>query len=71
MSLADIGELVFKIKEMTNSIATAAEEQAIVTEDISERLTGIKDATSENAEQSQNIATTSGKLSDISRNLDT
>lgn len=69
-ALIGIGVLVLKIQEMTNSIATAAEEQATVTEEISERLTVIKDATSDSTEQSKMISVTSDKLSLISNGLD-
>jgi methyl-accepting chemotaxis protein len=68
-SLTQIADYVGTINDMTTSIAAAAEEQAQVTDDISERLIIVRDGTNAVKDNIQTVATTATQLKDVSIEL--
>lgn len=68
-TLQTIASLTRGILDMNRSIATASEEQSIVTDDISERLTKIRDTSAESKEQAETLSTSAKLLSGVAREL--
>jgi methyl-accepting chemotaxis protein len=68
-SLAQTGDSVQRINDMTAQIATACEEQSSVTEEIARSITDIRDLSNDALHTSQLSAQASHRLSDLSRNL--
>jgi methyl-accepting chemotaxis protein len=69
-SLSQITKAVSAITEMTVQIATAAEEQSVVTDEISKNVTDISSASDRNAQVSQEATVASGLLSEHAEELD-
>ena len=68
-TLQIIASLTRGILDMNRSIATASEEQSIVTDDISERLTKIRDTSAESKEQAESLSTSAKMLSGVAAEL--
>ncbi len=68
-SLVKIGEAVGTISDMATQIATAAEEQASVTEEITRNTQGIRDVSDELAKEAQEASQQAELLSSLSKEL--
>ncbi|WXL27673.1 methyl-accepting chemotaxis protein [Ectopseudomonas mendocina] len=68
-SLADTGDSVLRINDMTAQIATACEEQSSVTEEIARNISDIRDLSNDALQTSERSAQASRHLSDLSRDL--
>lgn len=68
-SLQEITSSVKVIKEMTQQIAAASEEQNAVTEEINKSVVSISEVASETSEGARNIAENSGELAKLSDEL--
>jgi methyl-accepting chemotaxis protein len=69
-SLTQIHAAVEQISDMAAQIATAAEEQASVTSEITRNTQGIRDVSDELAEEAQEAAQQAVELSDLSQKLE-
>ena len=67
--LLEINEAVNHIKDMTTQIATAAEEQSVVAEDVSRNINQIDGISGDNAQGAQQIAEASQELSSLAELL--
>lgn len=70
VSLEQIHNTVERISDMATQIASAAEEQASVTSEITRNTQGIRDVSNELAVEAQDAATQAAKLSDLSHELE-
>lgn len=68
-SLGSITSAVGNINDMTTQIATAAEEQSVVSEDINRNLTVISDASEQNATAMMQTSTASHELAEMAASL--
>lgn len=69
VALAETGDSVQRINDMTAQIATACEEQSSVTEEIARNISDIRDLSNEALHTSERSAQASRHLSDLSRDL--
>ncbi|MFK3865737.1 methyl-accepting chemotaxis protein [Pseudoalteromonas rhizosphaerae] len=69
--LKEISTQVRLISDANRTIAAASEQQAQVTEDIAERLTGIQDASMQSKSQTAQISSSSSELAQVAINLNT
>ena len=69
-TLREITEAIGKIRDMNAQIATAAEEQTTVAEDISRNITSIADANAYTATNAQRAAQTANTLDNIAQELE-
>lgn len=67
--LGDISESVNRIKDMTTQIATAAEEQSVVADDVSRNINQIDAVSAQNVEGARQIAEASQQLSQLADTL--
>lgn len=67
--LTEINQQAKQISDINRTIATASEEQAQVTDDIAERLTAIKDTSTQSQAQTDLISASSNELARIAENL--
>ncbi|CAM4139949.1 methyl-accepting chemotaxis protein [Pseudoalteromonas ostreae] len=71
LMLKEISTQVRLISDANRTIAAASEQQAQVTEDIAERLTGIQDASVQSRSQTEQISSSSSELAQVALNLNT
>lgn len=71
LMLKEISTQVRLISDANRTIAAASEQQAQVTEDIAERLTGIQDASVQSRSQTEQISSSSSELAQVAVNLNT
>ena len=71
LMLKEISNQVRLISDANRTIAAASEQQAQVTEDIAERLTGIQDASVQSRSQTEQISSSSAELAQVAVNLNT
>ncbi|HEA15171.1 MAG TPA: methyl-accepting chemotaxis protein [Pseudoalteromonas prydzensis] len=71
LMLKEISTQVRLISDANRTIAAASEQQAQVTEDIAERLTGIQDASMQSQSQTAQISSSSSELAQVAVNLNT
>jgi len=69
-SLEDIIKAVEDITSLNTQIASAAEEQSAVAEDINKNVTSISEIASQSASNSQNTASTCSSMTDMLHNLE-
>lgn len=71
LMLKEISTQVRLISDANRTIASASEQQAQVTEDIAQRLTGIQDASVQSRSQTEQISSSSAELAQVAVNLNT
>ncbi len=70
-TLEDIGQAVSQIKSMNAQIATAAEEQGSVAEEINRNVVSIRDLSAQSSEGASQTAVANAELASLSANLQT
>ncbi len=70
VSLTQIQEAVARISDMATQIASAAEEQASVTSEITRNTVGIRDVSNELADEAHDAADQAAQLSELSHELE-
>ena len=70
VSLTEIQSAVERISDMATQIASAAEEQASVTSEITRNTVGIRDVSQNLAEEAHSAAAQASQLSELSHELE-
>ena len=68
-SLTNISQAIIRVNEMNTQIATAAEEQTAVVEEVNRNIVSINHVSEQTAEGAQQVSSASTKLCDLARSL--